>query len=132
MLTSQLTATMFVNACKEYLNNLNNFIISRPTTGLAKHLGSQLKYNKNGTVNSVLFWQTIEDYVKPGFLSDKEYRDDIDEMIMRFNYYKKELFKMLSPADNVFLSGDAFDWINWYCSLPTEKINMVDCWYDSK
>lgn len=123
---------MFANACKEYLNNLNNFIISRPTTGLAKHLSSQLKYNKNGTVNSVLFWQTIEDYVKPGFLSDKEYREDIDEMIMRFNYYKKELFKMLLPADNVFLSGDAFDWINWYCSLPPEKVNMVDCWYDTK
>jgi hypothetical protein len=85
-----------------------------------------VKYNKDGTVNSVEFWQELEDYVKPGFLSDPEYRSDIDDMIMTFGYYKKELLKIIGTVE---LSTD---WINWYCSLSPEKVKVIDGWYETK
>lgn len=114
---------MLARVCQTYLNNLNNFIISSPTTGLAKIL--RKKY-ESSQCNSVVFWQELEDYVKPGFLSDKNDREELDEMIMIFNHYKKELVKIMKLQDH------NCDWVNWYCGLPSEKIKVVDDWFESK
>lgn len=120
---------MLSRVCQEYLNNLNEFIMKPASTGLAKMLREKVASLRN---NSVSFWLDIEDYVKPGFLSDKNDREELDEMIMIFNHYKKDLIKFIGPIDKRFDTGGMTDWINWYCSLPSEKIKLVDEWFESK
>lgn len=116
---------MFRLACESYLNNLNRFISNTPKTGLAIHLKKKMV-----GLNSTTFWNDLHDWVKPAFLSDKEQILDLDDFIMKMQYYRKEtaLFIRDYPGADPL----TFDWITWYVRLSPDRVKSVDHWYETR